>query len=141
MILFVLNLKKERKMANKVQILDKIARNLEQLGMTVTRGSACEVVAQGLTVSYTDADIQSPMGGVDGDISPFLGIGVANPGQIKIKGDAGENTLAAIWTTSDKLQVLQQVAGHANDITVEAGDTATELAYLRGSADVLGLGM
>lgn len=125
-------------MANRVQVLDKIARNLEQLGMSVSRGSQNEVVAEGLTMSYVDAEIQAPMGGVDGDVSPFLGIGVANPGKIQIKGDAA--TLTLIWTTEARLQILQQCSGHANDITV-VSDSDAVLAELRGSADLLGLGM
>lgn len=127
-------------MANKKFVLDKIARNVEQYGLTVTRGSAGEVLAAGLTVSYTDAVIQSPMGGVSDAASPFLGVGIANPGKIKVKGGAGQNTLAAILGSADDLTVFAVCARLANDVSVEAGDTATELASFRGHPDMLNVG-
>lgn len=127
-------------MANKKFVQDKIARNLEQYGLAVTRGSAGEVLAAGLTVSYIDAVIQSPMGGVSDAASPFLGAGVQNPGKLKIKGAAGQNTLGAIFGTADDLTVLAVVTRFANDVVVEAGDTTAELAALRGHPDMLAVG-
>lgn len=113
-------------MANRVQILDKIQRNCEQLGITVSRSDANTLVAAGLTITYTDAVIQSPMGGIDGSASPFLGIGIANPGKLN---------LSAAPTTLDEFRVLRVMAGHANSIVV------TGLGELEGSADLLGMGM
>jgi len=127
-------------MANNRFVLDKIARNLEQYGLTVTRGSAGQVLAAGLTVSYNDAVIQSPMGGVSDAVSPFLGVGIANPGKLKVKGGAGQNTLAAILGTADDVTVWSIVARFANDASIEAGDTATELLALRGHPDMLAVG-
>lgn len=112
-------------MANRVQILDKIQRNCQQLGITVSRTDASTLVAAGLTITYTDASIQSPMGGIDGSASPFLGIGIANPGKINISANP---------STLDEFRVLRVCAGHANAIVIPAGE-------LEGSADLLGMGM
>jgi hypothetical protein len=127
-------------MANKVPVLNKLARNLEMLGQVVSRGSDAEVIASGMTVSYVSASIASPMGGVSDASSPFLGIGIAAPGKLKIKGAAGENSIAAIFTSAADLAVLAQCAHFANNILVEAGDTATQLAEIAGHADLLGMG-
>jgi hypothetical protein len=126
-------------MANKVQILDKIKRNLDMLGISATRG-ASSVTVSGLTISYVDASIQSPMGGVSDAAAPFLGIGVANPGKLKIKGAAGENTVAAMMDSATNLKVLRLCCSFANNVVLEAGDTATELADLPGSPDLHGMG-
>lgn len=111
-------------MANKVQILDKIQRNCEQLGIAVSRTDAETLVAAGMTITYVEADIEKPMGGVDDQISPFLGIGVANPGVINIDKDP---------SSLDEFRVLRVVAGMANDIVLPAG-------RLEGHADLLGMG-
>lgn len=126
-------------MANPVQVLDKIKRNLDAVGVSATR-NATSVTAAGLTISYVDASIQSPMGGVSDASSPFLGIGIANPGSIKIKGAAGENTIAGIFVNSSDLAVLACCARFANDVIVEAGDTTTELARLAGHPDLKMMG-
>ena len=131
-------------MANPVQILDKISRNMKQRGYTAERvGETVEVAKTGgdkLTVSYVDASIQSPMGGIDDTNSPFLGIGTANPGQIKIKGAAGETSISAIIDTVEALSLMHEVAGYANDIVVESGDDTTELARIHGHEHLVGLG-
>lgn len=134
-------------MANKQEILDKIARNLKQRGVAESRvvrtSSAVEVEKAGgdkLTISYVDKSVQSPMGGVSPASSPFLGIGIAAPGSIKVKGAAAENTIAAIVDTAEALQVLAVVCGFANDVVVEAGGSTTELARMRGIEGALGMG-
>ena len=131
-------------MANKVEILDKIERNMTQRGLSAVRvGETVEVTksdASVLVVSYVGKDIQSPMGGVDDSQSPFLGIGIAAPGQIKIKGAAGDTTIALIFSDSVSLELMHEVSGFANDVQIEDGDTTAELARIRGQADVLGLG-
>jgi len=98
------------------------------------------VTAAGLTISYVDASIQSPMGGVSDASSPFLGIGIGNPGSIKVKGAAGENTIAGIFANASDLAVLACCVRFANDVVVEAGDTATELARLAGHPDLKMMG-
>jgi hypothetical protein len=131
-------------MANKEQILDKISRNMKQRGLSAERvGETVEVEKTGgdkLTVSYQEKDVQSPMGGVDDKSSPFLGIGIAGAGSIKVKGAAGENAIADIIDTAEALELMNELGGFANDKIVEAGDSTTELARLRGQSDVLGLG-
>lgn len=133
-------------MANRSAILDKIVRNMLQRGYpnTVRSGDSVLVTKTGgdvLTVSYTDKAVQSPMGGVSAAASPFLGIGIAAPGSLKVKGAAAETTIAAIFDTVEALQLLNELAGYANDIVVESGATTAELARLRGHESVLGLGM
>lgn len=122
-------------MANDVQILDKIQRNCEQRGIAVSRISAEELDAGGLKIVYEKADILQPMGGVDDSSSPFLGIGVANPGIIVM--EAADLTL-----TSDELRVIRIASGHANDISIrtDKDDAGTELARLEGHVDLLGMG-
>ena len=133
-------------MANKEQILDKIARNMSQRSLSAERvGETVEVTKAGgagdvLVVSYKEKSVQSPMGGVSDQASPYLGIGVAGAGSIKIKGAAGENTIAAIFDDSDSLELLRECSGFANDVEVEAGDTTASLARIRGQADSVGLG-
>jgi hypothetical protein len=133
-------------MANRSAILDKIVRNMLQRGYpnTVRSGDSVLVTKTGgdvLTVSYTDKAVQSPMGGVSAAASPFLGIGIAAPGSLKVKGAAAETTIAAIVDTVEALQLLNELAGYANDIVVESGGSTAELARLRGHESVLGLGM
>ena len=126
-------------MGNSVQVLDKISRNLDQLDISNTR-SGNDVIAGGLTISYDDAQIQEPMGGVSDKTNPFLGIGIGNPGTIKMKGAGGENTVAAILDSAENAQILAVCLGPANDVIMEAGDTTAELARLRGHVDLLGMG-
>lgn len=132
-------------MANKEQILDKIVRNMGQRGMTAARaGATVEVTKTGgdkLVVSYVDKSVQSPMGGVSASASPFLGIGVAAPGSLKIKGASGETTIALICDTAEALALLAECSGFGNDIVIESGSTTAELARIRGQADLLGMGM
>lgn len=132
-------------MANRNAILDKIVRNMNQRGIAavVRSGDNVLVTKTGgdvLTVSYVDKSVQSPMGGVSAAASPFLGIGIAAPGSLKIKGEAAASTIAAIFDTVEALQLLNELAGYANDIIVESGGTTAELARLRGHESVIGLG-
>jgi len=131
-------------MANKEQILDKIVRNMKQRGHTAERvDSTVELTKTGgdiLTVSYVDAEIQSPMGGIDDSASPFLGIGIANPGALKVKGEAGETTLAAIFDTVEALSLWHELSGYANDLIVEDGDSTDELARVEGHEHLKGMG-
>lgn len=134
-------------MANKEAMLDKIARNLKQRGLSaaavVRTASGVSVTKTGgdvITVSYVDKAVQSPMGGVSPSASPYLGIGVAAPGSLKIKGEAAAATVAAIFDTTEALQVLAECSGYANDVIVESGASTTELARLRGTDGNLGMG-
>jgi hypothetical protein len=122
-------------MANAVQILDKIERNCKQLGLTTSRTSQSALVAEGMTITYTAAVIQSPMGGVDGATSPFLGIGIAAPGKIAI------DLAAADLDTRAKVQVLHVCSGHANSIVLSNAATPAVEGEIQGHADLHGMGM
>lgn len=128
-------------MGMKEQILDKIKRNLDILGIPATR-NANDVTLDNSNriISYEDADIAKPMGGIDPATSPFLGIGVANPGKLKLKGDNGENSVAAIMDDEETLRAWAVMGNFANDKILEAGDSATELAKVEGHTDLLGMG-
>ena len=126
-------------MANKTQIIAKFKRDLAVLGIA-TSGDSLSCVVDSATISYVDASIASPMGGVDGSVSPFLGIGVASPGKLKLKGAAGENTVAAIIDSELRVQVWTLLSGFANDLIIEAGDTTAQLAYVRPMVDLVGMG-
>jgi hypothetical protein len=121
-------------MANDVQILDKIQRNCEQRGLSVSRTDADTLVAESMTITYSAAVIQEPMGGVSDSSAPYLGIGVANPG--KIEFDLG----GADLNTVEKLQVLRIASGHANNIVLSNAATAAVEGELFGHADLLGMG-
>jgi len=128
-------------MAQRQQMLDKIKRNLDILKIAATR-NANDVTLNNSSrvISYVDADIQAPMGGIDGTINPFLGIGQGNPGKLKFKGAGGENTIAAIVDDAETLRVLGVLGNFANDKVIEAGDTTAELAAIEGHTDLIGMG-
>ena len=111
-------------MANSVQILDKIQRNCQQRGIAVSRPSAELLIAAGIEISYEAAEISSPMGGIDPSVSPFLGIGVANPGKIVLDSDPA---------SLEEFQVLRIACGHANTVVIPAGE-------LPGHTDLNGMG-
>ena len=124
---------------NKVQILDKLQRNLVMRGLSPVRG-ATTVTVEGMIISCVDASIQAPMGGIDGSASPFLGMGVVAPGKIKIVPSGSEASIAEIFVTANDLIVLREVCGFANDVAVMDHDEATVLATLAGSADLAMMG-
>lgn len=132
-------------MANKRHVLDKLARNAEQLGLTVnSRGSAGEVVIENgsndLTISYVDASILSPMGGVSDTSAPYLGIGIAAPGKIKIKSAISTaDTIADVMDSLVAAKVLAMCSSMANNIVLENSDAAYS-AEIRGTSDWLGMG-
>lgn len=119
-------------MANSVQILAKIARSAKLAGLTVNSSSSTAVVIENgsndITVSYTDASISSPMGGVDDSASPFLGIGIANPGSIKLKSAISTaDTVADMFDSSVAPQLLHICSAFANDLKLENSDASWEL--------------
>lgn len=131
-------------MGNSKQILAKIARDAAQVGLSVNSQSASAVVIENgsndLTVSYVDASIQAPMGGVDPSASPYLGIGIGNPGKIKIK--SASNAAGDVSDVLDSMvaaKLLALCAGFANDIALENSD-ASFADEIRGHADLIGLG-
>jgi hypothetical protein len=122
-------------------ILNKIKRNLDMLGIDSTLGAtSITVTTYSTVISYTDNEIVAPMGGIDPSTSPFLGIGKGNPGTIKFKGAAGENTIAAIFDNAVALKIVAMLGGFANSKVIEAGDTTTELAFIQGHEDLVGMG-
>ena len=130
-------------MANSKQILQKLARNAKMLGMTVNSESQTAVVIENgsndLTISYADASFSpSVVGGVDSSVSPYLGIGVSNPGKVVIKGSAGA-TLALTIDSLVALKVVAMCAALANDIQIQ-GSGAQDLGTIRGHSDIIGLG-
>lgn len=112
-------------MANRVAILDKIQRNCSQLGLVVSRTDSATLVAGGITITYVDAVIASPMGGINDQVSPFLGIGIAAPGKLNL--DTNPTTLI-------HHKVFRICSGHANNIVIPLGE-------VEGSVDMLGMGM
>ena len=126
------------------QIMAKVARNCAQLGLTVNSNSGQAVVIENgsndLTVSYVAASILAPMGGVDSSASPFLGLGVVNPGSLKLKSSStAADSIADVLDSVVAAQVLKVLAGFGNDIVLENSD-ATFSATLRGNPDLVGMG-
>ena len=136
-------------MANSVQILAKIAHVAKAAGLTVNSLSADSLViedgADDMLIKYQNADISSPMGGVDGDSSPFLGIGVSNPGRIVLsRNAAGNDTIADVLGSAVAAQVLAICAGMANDISIQDGNegvgTSAELVLISGDPERQAMG-
>jgi hypothetical protein len=131
-------------MANSKQILAKIARDAAQVGLVVNSQTASAVVIENgsndLTVSYVSAAIQAPMGGVDPSVSPFLGIGIANPGKIMIKSaSTAADDISDVIDSAVAAKLLALCAGFANDLRLENSD-ATFALDIRGHADLIGMG-
>ena len=131
-------------MANSRQILAKISREAKLMGLTVNSESAPAIVIENgsndLTVSYVAASIQSPMGGVDPSVSPFLGVGIAAPGAIKMKSAVNAaGTIADVTDTLVSAKLLAICAGFANDIVLENSD-ASFSGRIRGHGDLVGMG-
>lgn len=131
-------------MANSVAILQKMARNAQQMGLTVNSQSQTAVVIENgsndLTISY-QAAVMTPsvVGGIDPTVSPFLGIGVGNPGQMVITSPGTAGTVAGVIDSAVAAQVLAMVAALANDIIL-ADSTHASICQLRGHSDLLGMG-
>lgn len=126
------------------QIMAKVARNCTQLGLTVNSLTGSAVVVENgsndLTVSYVSAAILTPQGGVDGSASPFLGIGITNPGVLKLKSSStAADAISDVLDSVVAAQVLKVLAGFGNDILLENSD-ATFSQTLRGNPDLLGMG-
>ena len=126
------------------QIMAKIERKARMLGLTIVSSSGSSVVidngANDLTISYVAPTITAPMGGVDPANSPYLGVGVVSPGQLKMKSaSTAADTIADVMDSLVAAKVLHILAGFANDIVLENVD-ATFTATLRGSVDGFGLG-
>ncbi len=122
-------------MANSAAILKKLARNAKMLGLTVNSESQTAVVIENgtndITISYVDASFSpAVVGGVDSSVSPFLGIGVGNPGKIAI-------TCADATLSATGMKVLAMCAATANDLLVSLNSVVTEI---RGHSDLIGLG-
>lgn len=131
-------------MANSVQILNKIARAAEISGLTLVSQTSTAVVVDNssndLTISYTAADIDAPMGGVSSAAAPYLGMGIVNPGTIKIK--SASTAADAVTDVIDSViaaKVFRIVCGFANDVHLENSD-ATFSLVLPGNVDFVGLG-
>lgn len=130
-------------MANSAAILQKLARNAKMLGLTVNSQSQTAVVIENgsndLTISYVDASFSPAMvGGVDSTVSPYLGIGVGNPGRVAITG-AGATTVATLLDSVVAAKVLAMCAALANDIELRQSNAAV-LGVIRGHSDIIGLG-
>lgn len=130
-------------MANSAAILQKLARNAKMLGMTVNSESQTAVVIENgsndLTISYVNASFSpAVVGGVDSTVSPYLGIGVGNPGRVAISG-ASATTVATLVDSLVAAKVLAMCAALANDIELRQSNQAV-LGVIRGQSDIIGLG-
>lgn len=159
-------------MANITSISNKIARNAQILGLTVTAqgfdsfGNAFVTMTADtgtLSVYYLTAAIQAPMGGVNPAVSPYLGIGVANPGQLMLVSSVSTaGSVADIVNGPISAQIMAMLAWFDNDIVLAdsltlAGRSGSDssisglpasvggagTAYwtrLRGDSDLIGMG-
>jgi hypothetical protein len=130
-------------MANITSISNKIARNAQILGLTVVSqgydsfGNAQVTLAAdvgNLTVSYLLAEIQYPMGGVNPMVSPYLGIGIANPGQLMLSSSVSTaGSMADIINGPISAQILAMLAWFDNDLVL--ANLATYTAFYAQSID------
>lgn len=125
-------------------ILFKMARDAQMLGLVVVSQSQSALVisngSNNLTVSYVQPVFSPPqVGGVDDSVSPFLGIGAGNPGQLALQGATG-TTIATLIDGAVAAQLFAMMAGYANDINLMHDDGVTVLAKIRGDVNLLGMG-
>lgn len=130
-------------MANSAAILQKLARNAKMLGLQVNSQSQTAVVIENgsndLTISYVNASFSpAVVGGVDGTVTPYLGIGVGNPGRVAISG-ANATTVASLIDSLVAAKVLAMCAALANDIQL-LDNAQASLGVIRGHSDIIGLG-
>jgi hypothetical protein len=136
-------------MANSVSIMAKIARNAQILGYTVVSqgfdayGNGNVVLAAdvgNLTVSYLPAEIMSPQGGVSPQVSPFLGIGIANPGQLMLSSSVSTaGSMADIINGPISANLFAMIAGFANDLVLSDAATLAGRGAGLGYGDISGL--
>lgn len=127
-------------MSQKKQVLDKIARNLEILGESVSRGSAGEVIVGSTTVGYAESSTTpSMLGGIDDSASPYLGIGQGNPGKITLRV-ASADALADILVSAEAIKVFAVCAAFANSIQLLEDDDSDVALEVRGHSDLVGMG-
>jgi hypothetical protein len=127
------------------QIMAKIARNCEQLGLTVNSNTGAAVVIENasndLTISYVAAAIDLPMGGVSPASSPYLGVGVVAPGVLKLKSSStAADAITDVLDSVVAAKVFKVLVNMGNDVLLENSD-ATFTTTIRGHAEVLGMGM
>lgn len=159
-------------MANITSIMNKIARNAQVLGYTVSAqgndafGNATVTITAdtgSLTVYYLTAAIQLPQGGVSNTVSPYLGIGVANPGQLMLAASVSTaGSMADIINGPISANIFASCAAFANDLiladaAVVSGRSGTDSSInglpastggagnpywvrVRGTSDWLGMG-
>jgi len=146
-------------MAMKKQILEKIERNAEMLGMSVISNDGITLTiddagsAQNIRVSYDeshDLAVSGPMLGVSDAASPFLGVNVMAPGTIKVSigaddNDATDEVIADLQgaITVDVLRVLRLANQFANDVKLakeNAGAGSDFEVITRGDEKLTGLG-
>lgn len=130
-------------MANSAAILHKLARNAKMLGLTVNSESQTAVVIENgsndITIGYANASFSpAVVGGVDSSVSPFLGIGVGNPGKVTLQSAAG-TSVDTLLDTLVAAKVLAMCAALANDIQL-LDNTGADLGSIRGHSDIIGLG-
>ena len=130
-------------MANSAAILHKLARNAKMLGLTVNSESQTAVVIENgsndLTISYVNASFSpAVVGGVDSTVSPYLGIGVGNPGRVSIQSQTG-TTVSTLIDTLIAAKVLAMCTALANDVQL-LDNASASLGVIRGHSDIIGLG-
>jgi hypothetical protein len=115
--------------ANAKFLQEKLERNLKAFSLdVVVNGDVLEVA--GMDISLIPHTVASPMGGIDSQISPFLGVG-AVPSFIKVDAKAA---LADAFNDADKIKALSVVVRFAN--TVKIYNAAAELLVLEGHPDL-----
>jgi len=145
-------------MAMEKQILEKIERNAEMLGMSVVSNDGVNLIiddkdaAENIRVSYEQSHNlgSSPMVGIDSAANPFLGVGIQVPGTIKVAigaddNDANAELLADLQgaITEDALKVMRLAGQFANDVKLakeNSGAGADFELVTRGDEKLAGLG-
>ena len=79
------------------------------------------------------------MGGVDSTVSPFLGIGIGNPGKITLRV-AGASALADVLATAVAVKCFAACASFANSIVLRNAADSADLLEVRGHSDLIGMG-
>lgn len=106
------------------QVMDKIERDLTRLGFEILRVSQKEIKVKNgsndLVISYQSHSLPSPKAGIDGTVTPFLGMKDAMPVVFKIKSSiATSGSVKDVIDSDVAVRVLMLMTTFGNDLLLE----------------------
>lgn len=106
------------------QVMDKIERDLSRLGFEFSRVSQQEIKVKNgsndLFISYQQHSLPSPKAGIDGTVTPFLGMKDAMPVTFKIKSSvATAGSVKDVIDSDIAVRVLMLLTTFGNNLLLE----------------------